>query len=779
MKAAILTSSSAADKRLKRKAIYLLYRTLQTVLAPLVLLYFVVRGLRQPRYFATLRQRTGELPALWQKTAAGVIWLHAVSVGEVLAAIPLLAELRQKMPRAPLYVSTATLAGLDTSQSRLTELAEGVFYAPLDYAWMVRRVLRRLQPSVVVVMETEIWPNLFREAKRIGCGLVLVNGRISDRALPRYRNFAGVFGPVLGLCDRILTQSEEMRRRFIAAGAPPAATIVAGNLKYDFTLPVLPADSPVRSFLGGRMWIAASTSTDGVIAEEDFVLSAQAALSKEGWRLILAPRKPERFAEVATRLSASGMRWTRRTALTDPGADVLLLDSVGELAALFPYAAAVFMGGTLAAIGGHNILEPAIAGKPVVAGPHLENFRDIERHFDAQQAMLRITGGSELADAIRRTTDELGERGRRAAMSQTGAARRAADEIQTAADTHYPVIRPAQPLFAFYWLLAKLWGAASARDRAKKMARTQKLPVPVVSIGNITTGGTGKTPMAIALLQAFAGEEPGMLTRGYGRNAPGVVILGSGHQATCELTGDEPQLVSRATGAPIAIGANRFEDGKQLLEVHPCRLLFLDDGLQHLQLKRDFDLVLIDGLNPFGGGYLLPLGRLREPLAGLKRANAFVITRIGQVAHPKAIERLLPGPVFHARTVPTAWRNQAGQTFPVDHFTGAPALAFCGLGNPNAFWNTLASIGVTPIERYTWEDHHRYRPGELRRLTHRATVIGAKAMLTTEKDSINIGFPADNVYWLEVAMEIEKKDELIELISASLSKRYSSMRSES
>jgi tetraacyldisaccharide 4'-kinase len=756
---------------LKRKAIYLLYRTLQTVLAPLVLLYFGTRGLRQPRYFATLRQRTGELPALWQKTAAGAIWLHAVSVGEVLATIPLLAELRQRMPLAPLYVSTTTLAGFDTAHSRLNELTEGVFFAPLDYAWAVRRVLRRLRPSVVVVMETEIWPNLFREAKRIGCGLVLVNARISDRALPRYRRFAWLFEPVLGLCDRILTQSEEMRQRFIQTGAPTATTIVAGNLKYDFTLPALADDSPIRRFLSGRMWIAASTSTDGAIAEEDFVLSAQESLGKDGWRLILAPRKPERFAEVAAKLSASGLRWTRRTALTDPEADVLLLDSVGELAALFPHATSVFMGGTLAAIGGHNILEPAIAGKPVVAGPHLENFRDIEQHFTATNAMLRIAGGSELADAIRRTTVELGERGRQAAMSQTGAARRAADEIQAAADTHYPVVRPAQPGFAFCWLLAKMWSAGSARDRSKKRARAQQLPVPVVSIGNITTGGTGKTPMAIALLNAFAAWHPGLLTRGYGRSAPGVVILSTGHQATCELTGDEPQLVSRATGAPIAVGANRYEDGEELLKREQTRLLFLDDGFQHLQLKRDFDLVLIDGLNPFGGGYLLPLGRLREPIEGLQRAHAFVITRIDQVAHRKAIERLLPGPVFHARTVPAAWRNQAGQTFPVDHFTGARALAFCGLGNPNAFWNTLSSIGVTPIERYTWEDHHRYRPGELRLLTHRAVGIGANAMLTTEKDSINIGFPADNVYWLEVAMEVERLDELVELIGSSVRHR--------
>ena len=175
---------------------------MQTVLAPLVLLYFVVRGFRQPRYFATLRQRTGELPALWQKTAPGAIWLHAVSVGEVLAAIPLLTELRRLLPRAPLYLSTTTLAGYDAARQRLASLTDGVFFAPLDYVWAVRRVLRRLRPSVLVVLETEIWPNMFREVKRTGAGLVLVNGRISDRALPRYRRWRNFFGPVLSLCDR-------------------------------------------------------------------------------------------------------------------------------------------------------------------------------------------------------------------------------------------------------------------------------------------------------------------------------------------------------------------------------------------------------------------------------------------------------------------------------------------------------------------------------------------------------------------------------------------------
>ena len=745
---------------------------MQTVLAPLVLLYFVVRGFRQPRYFATLRQRTGELPALWQKTAPGAIWLHAVSVGEVLAAIPLLTELRRTLPRAPLYLSTTTLAGYDAAQQSLASLTDGVFFAPLDYVWAVRRVLRRLRPSVLVVLETEIWPNMFREARRTGAGLVLVNGRISDRALPRYRRWRNFFGPVLSLCDRILTQSDEMRQRYVLAGAPPDRVATAGNLKYDFTLPALAADSSLRQFLESSeapVWIAASTSTDGLIIEEDAVIAAQRELSREGWRLIVAPRKPDRFGGVAAKLAASGLHWTRRTSLTHPNANVLLLDSVGEMASLFPFAQAVFMGGTLAAIGGHNVLEPAVAGTPVVAGPHLENFRDIERHFEAHHALLRIARGEDLASAIRSADAALGERGREAARAQTGAANRVAQAVILEHNAHYPMARPAQPAFALLRALSLLWRFGSARDRRRKLARTRKLPVPVVSVGNITAGGTGKTPISIALLNALASQNPGLLTRGHGRAAPGIVIVRANQQASTSLMGDEPQLIHRTTGAPLAIGADRYDAGVRLLQTESPGWLILDDGFQHLQLARDFDLVLIDGLNPFGGGYLLPLGRLREPLEGLKRAHAFVITRCDEVVNIEAIQQLLPpAPVFHARTVAKQWRNAAGETLALTYFVGLRSLAFCGLGNPQAFWKTLAGLGVIPLETYAFEDHHRYRPVETIRLSRRARAIAADVLLTTEKDAVNIAHPVDHLYWLEVELEVERMDELVSLIRKSV-----------
>lgn len=763
---------------MRRKAIFLLYRVVQALASPLVLLYLLFRG---PRYIGTLPERFGQLPPTWQQTASGSIWLHAVSVGEVIAAVPLIAELAKRSQKTKIFLSTSTLAGRETAEKRLGGQVAGIFFAPVDYVWMIRRVLRRLRPSVVVILETEIWPNLFRESKRIGCGLAIVNGRISDRALPRYRKWSGLFSAVLPLCDRILTQSKDMRDRFVAAGAAAGSVSVGGNLKYDFTPPVVNPDSPALRFIEAvpnrPIWIAASTSADDHIAEEDFVLAAQHLLPN--WRLILAPRKPDRFENVAQLLLKSGLRWTRRTAMTDPAADVLLLDSIGELSGLFAFGQVVFMGGTLAERGGHNILEPAIFGKPVIAGPHLENFRDIEDHFAQRKALLRIASGGQLADAVHAAArdPDLGIRARDAAAGQRGATARAADAVMELYGSHLPVQRPAQPLFGFLWLLAQIWKAGSALDRRRKHARARKLPVPVVSVGNITAGGTGKTPMIIELLHDFEAAKPGVLTRGHGRSANHTVLMLPGSETPPSAhTGDEAQLCFRAAAAPIGVGSDRYQAGLELIHAAHPGILFLDDGFQHLQLERDFDLVLIDALNPFGGGHLLPLGRLREPLAGLSRANAFVITRANEAPNTQAIENVLrrynpSAPVFRSRTECHRWIAASGAGLELGALGDRKAVGFCGLGNPESFWKSLESLGTVLLERVAYDDHHLYTPSDLRRLACRSRDIGATVLLTTAKDAVNLDSdyrsiiaPLD-LFWLEIGLVIDGREELVRLIA--------------
>jgi tetraacyldisaccharide 4'-kinase len=770
---------------LKRKAIFLLYRVLQAVLSPAVLVYLLIRTLRSSGYWRTLGERLGGIPPAWQQTVAASIWLHAVSVGEILAAVPLIEDIRRQSPGTPIFVSTGTLAGRETAEKRLAGLAEGVFFAPLDFAWIVRRVLRRIRPTVVVILETEIWPNLFRESKRIGCGLAIVNGRISDRALPRYRRFAWLFGPVLDQCDRILVQSDEMKARYVEAGAPAERVEIAGNLKYDFAPASLAADSPIRRFLDAApekpLWIAASTSADDHLEEETFVFEAQRRLP--GWRLIIAPRKPERFRRVAGMLEEAGFDRTQRTALHNPSADVLLLDSIGELSAIFAFASVVFMGGTLADRGGHNILEPAVFGKPVIAGPHLENFRDIESHFEARNAVMRISAGDELADTVLGAARDpgLGERAREAAEAERGASARTAAAIMTLYRSSYAADRDPQPLFAWLSMFAFVWKSGSARDRRKKLARAMKLPVSVVSVGNITTGGTGKTPLTIELLRKLKDRQPALLTRGHGRTTRGNIVFRPAEPLPPPITGDEPQLIMQATQCSIGIGKDRYAVGRELLRCEDARLLILDDGFQHLQLKRDFDLVMIDALRPFGGSYLVPLGRLREPLEGLGRAHAFVITRSDEVPNADAIESVLrrynpSAPVFRARTEPRLWHGGYGRSYEPGKLPVARnrVVAFCGLGNPHAFWRTLRSLGIEPVARYDFGDHHRYSPSEIRRLGRHARDLGAVALLTTAKDAVNLepGYMdmlgGVKIYWLEIRTEIERSAELIEFIRTKI-----------
>jgi tetraacyldisaccharide 4'-kinase len=353
--------------------------------------------------------------------------------------------------------------------------------------------------------------------------------------------------------------------------------------------------------------------------------------------------------------------------------------------------------------------------------------------------------------------------------------------------SRYPRDRPAQPVWMFLWCFAQIWRGASAVDRRRKRARLRRLPVPVISVGNITAGGTGKTPVTIELLGDFRSAKPGLLTRGHGRSTSAIVMLPKGDERLpISLTGDEAQLYVRAARVPIGIGGERFETGSRLLGVAPVRLLFLDDGFQHLQLHRDFDLVLIDSLHPFGGGHPLPLGRLREPLEGLARAHAFIITRENEAVNIRAIESTLrhynpAAPIFRARTVPRYWIDDQDEIVKTTGMAGLRNVAFCGLGNPQAFWKTLDSLGAKSISRHNYEDHHRYTPAEIRRLARYARDAGAEILLTTSKDAVNLCpefgalIPPLRLYWLEIGIEIDGRDDLIELIASRTHAAHSSI----
>lgn len=406
------------------------YSLLLYLLAPLLLLrLYWQRGDR-----ARIRERFGHAPA----AAAGAsTWVHAVSVGEVMAALPLIRALLERAPGSVLVTTTT-----DTGSARVRELLGETVrhcYAPYDLPHAVRRFLDLVRPERVVVMETELWPNLFHDLRSRGIPLVIANGRLSPRSFPRYRALGSAVAGVLENCTLIAAQSEADATRFRALGAPSARVVVMGNLKFDFEVPadLVGRGRVLRERLGSQrpVWIAASTH-DG---EEQLLVAAHRELLREipDAVLLVVPRHPQRFDAVAHRLRESGLDVASRSRIgggKEPvTAQVLLGDSMGEMAAYYAAADVAFVGGSLVAVGGHNVLEPAAHGLPVVFGPHMFNFET------ARELLVGCSAASEIADAAALTPtmlrllrdpglrQRMGNAGRAAVEANRGALRRLLD----------------------------------------------------------------------------------------------------------------------------------------------------------------------------------------------------------------------------------------------------------------------------------------------------------------------------------------------------------------
>lgn len=705
----------------------------------MILAYLAWRAWRESGYAFSLGQRLGRLPASFRRTGPGAIWLHAVSVGEVLSTQKLIARLRQELPHAPLYLSCSTVAGYHVACSTLPDSLDGIFYAPLDYCFAVRSVLRRLQPLAVVVFETEIWPNLFRETCRSGAALLMVNARISDKAWPRYRRWRWFFSPVVRLPRRILAQSELDAERFRQLGAPAERIAVSGNLKYD--LDPSPGVAPeIQAWSGHPLWLAASTSapvSPGDVDEDDVVLETHQRLCLEfpNLKLILAPRKPERFAVVAEKLLSRGLAFVRRTELK-PGdnAPILLLDTIGELASVCSLADVVFMGGTLAARGGHNILEPAAFGKAIVVGPHMENFAAICAEFVDHRGLVQIQSAEHLCETLAgllrdaKSREELGRRARQLRDARRGATRQAAEVIVSECCACFA--RPVYGLFIYLalWPLSLVWRSVHAL-RARWI-QPRELAGCIFSVGGLTLGGAGKTPLVRELVKMI-GAPCAVLTRGYGRRGRELLVLPPGAKVPAEETGDEAQLYLADGAAWMGIGANRRQVACRLRESHGIEIFVLDDGFQHFQLKRDCDIVALDALDPFGGGRVFPLGFLREPPSALRRAHAVVITSAERRPRLDTLCKFLreQNPrlaIFQAVSSPDA------------NFDGQRVAAFCGLAQPEKFFASLRAAGARLVLTRAFADHHRYNQRELEEFIQQAMRVNAELMLTTEKDAANL-----------------------------------------
>ena len=429
---------------------YFIYSLLLGLAFLILLPRFLFDAFRHGKYVAGFRERLGQLTPL-ENGGRPVIWIHCVSVGEAQAARPLVQGLRQRFPHHVIAISTITLTGQNLARQIFKDEAARVFYFPFDWRWVVRRTLNAINPAMVLLMETELWPGFLRECEAQQIPVAIVNGRLSEQSFRRYRVIRGFMSRVLNSLSLAIMQTESDAERLNQLGMETNKTCVSGNMKFDAG--PAPANDSLSAEFRQRfgltddapLILAASTHAP----EEAIILKAlKQVVSRSGRqpRLMIAPRHPERFSEVADLIKESGLSWTRRTAPlapSDKDSDVILLDSIGELRSAYALATIVFVGGSIAQTGGHNILEPAAIGNVVVTGPHTHNFRQVVEEFVDAEAVIQLARMSDsatitelgnlfselLADPRRRK--ELGERARNLVTQNRGATVRTIDRLSS------------------------------------------------------------------------------------------------------------------------------------------------------------------------------------------------------------------------------------------------------------------------------------------------------------------------------------------------------------
>ena len=399
---------------------YLLYNVLLFSYFLAVFPLLCYRTWRYGKPLTGVRQRFGRLPVAIKPLRTPSIWIHAVSVGEVLASRPLIRALRITYPGHRLLMSTTTTTGQGVAQQFGSEL-DAVFYAPFDFTPVVTFALDQVVPELLIVIDTEIWPNLFRACRKRGVRTMLVNGRLSDRSYRRYRLVRFFMRKVFADVDHVCAQTPNWAQRYVDIGADRSRVTVTGSVKFDALTPSLADATPRTSgdvldcfgFAKKRLvFIAAST----LRGEEGYVLRVFTRIREvvPDALLIIAPRHPERFDEVHAMAEADGYRVQVRSKLggQDSDASIVLLDTIGELASLFQIASIVFVGGSLVPAGGHNFLEPAVFGKAIVVGPHMDNFAEITSEFVAKQAVVQVCNHRELEVVVVDLIRDVGRRER-------------------------------------------------------------------------------------------------------------------------------------------------------------------------------------------------------------------------------------------------------------------------------------------------------------------------------------------------------------------------------
>ncbi len=786
----------------------LLYNIAAIIVVVLIIPMFMIRAVRERGFVERIKQSLGIFPdhVLEPVAKKGCIWVHAASVGEIVATSPLIKEFRKEFPTSPILVSVVTTSGYEMA-NRIIKDADAIIYFPLDLPWLASHVFRRIGPRVFLPVETELWPNFLKTARRSQVPVMMVNGRISDKSVKRYKYMRGLLRDMIGTVKKFAMQSPIDAEYIQRLGAPPELVTVTGNTKFDQTYTDVSAEEKAQILRemnledNGGIFLAGSTHR----GEEEFVLQAFKEVRKNHpkARLVIAPRELLRTTEVTHICKRAGFKVALRTELQkeqqhgEP-ADIVILDTIGELGRVYSIGDVVYVGGSLITHGGHNILEPAAHGKAIIVGHYMFNFKDTHALFRKRNACITVENAEGLARETARLFDEPEERHRMEAETlaivaeNKGASRKSAlilretiERFEREQASKGSSVKSTQKianlqtyfvdlvhskdvdgvgqniLMGILYLLSLVYrGLVNFKLALFKLGvfRTRSLDCFVISLGNITVGGTGKTPTAQRLARDIRdmGYRVVILNRGYRakwHGKVGIVSDGSNLHMSAAEAGDEAfMLAKHLPEVPVLIGAERAETGRYAIEHFGAEVAILDDGYQHWQLARDMDIILIDAVNVFGNGYMLPRGTLREPMPHLNRSHVCLMTKVDQAAagsreyiretmesynpEAKIVESIHQPRCFIP--LPDWYVDIAGDGIPVTEMKGKRIVAVSAIGNPASFEQTLEDLGTEIIESLRYPDHHDYTMQEMQDVLRRAESQGAEAIVITEKDAVKI-----------------------------------------
>ena len=807
----------------------MIYNLILVLILPVVVPGFLIFAIFKSRFRAGFWERLG----FWRFSSIKLsisekpfptLWIHAASVGEVEAMWPLFCRLVKQFPSACFVLTTLTVTGRTLLQQRLQRECKGrpgiiIRLFPVDLPGLALQLFEKLRPDLILITETELWPNFLTSARRKGIPVVMVNGRISARAFVRYRFIRWILRPTLLGIDQFLMQSRNDADRMIKLGALPDRVFITGNLKFEQHIERLSQFE--REFYrrscgwnaSDPIWASGSTHPK----EEEEVLDVFRVLKKDfpELRLILAPRHLERISEVTELLSRSEFTFKHLSDFqpsemssehfSDPPTtvDILLVDRMGLLRRLYDLADIVFVGGSLSSTGGHNLAEPALLEKPVIFGSHIQQVKGMADLLLSKGGGIQVVDRLGLERNLRRlfSDSELckstGRLARLAILKEKGAVQLTMQRISTLFDnlTFNAIPKFDQRNKIHRWIEDDLWSSReggktrlcastlggvssiyNGLQHVRKIGyqtgifRSRKLTRPVISVGNIMVGGSGKTPAVISICNVLLNEglRPAVLSRGYGgENHSAVLEVSDGKQIKwpANIVGDEPVLMAqKLPGIPIFVGSDRVKVGQAAIHAHHPDVLVLDDGFQHRRLSRNLDIVLIHTSDPFGNGYVLPRGPLREPISHLGRANVFVLTHVEAAESCQGLIRFLQDcfpkiPLLLSQHQTSAcvhlFDEDAKSVASLKDFPEKDVFIVLGIGNPKPFIRSVIDSGLNVVGYWIFPDHGKFQQDDISSIEKKANQLGSKAILTTRKDAIRLrvlGWPLKG--WWAVDLEL-------------------------